>query len=95
MIDTATPVVVVFRRGYGALAIARTLGRLGVPMYLVAQDGASSPVWSSRYWRDKPRWDFSRPEHESVAHLFELGRRLHAEHGRRPIVLTLEDWLAI
>ncbi|MHB8690645.1 MAG: hypothetical protein ACYDHH_05310, partial [Solirubrobacteraceae bacterium] len=46
-------------------------------------------------WRDDQRWDFSRPEHESVAHLFELGRRLHAEHGRRPIVLTLEDWLAI
>ena len=95
IIDTATPVVVVFRGGYGALAVARSLARLGVPVYLVAQDGVDSPVWSSRYWRDKERWDFARPEPESVAHLLELGRRLRAVHGRRPLVLTLDDFLAI
>src|SRR4026207_893626 len=33
------PVRVIFRGGYGAVAVARTLGRLGVPAYLLAQEG--------------------------------------------------------
>jgi predicted ATP-grasp superfamily ATP-dependent carboligase len=93
--NTRVAVLVIYRGGYGAVAIARTLGRLGVPVYLVAQDGMTTPVSSSRYWLAKIRWDFSKPENESVAFLLDVGRRLQTEHGARPILLTLADWVAI
>src|SRR5687767_233094 len=67
---------------YGALAIARTLGRLGVPVYLVAQEGTTSPVFHSRYWRDKFGWDFfGGPDPESVGFLSEIGTDLAQKHG--------------
>jgi D-aspartate ligase len=95
VIDASTPVVVIFRGGYGALSIARTLGRWGVPVYLVAQEGVPTPVWSSRYWVERSRWDFSRPEDESVEFLLELGQRTSSRHGKRALLLTLADWIAI
>lgn len=95
MIDTNVPVVVIYRGGYGAVAIARTLGRLGVPVYLVAQEGVFTPVSWSRYWRSRTRWDFSRTEDESVAFLLDVGARLQHTHGARPLLLTLADWVAI
>ncbi len=95
MTDTSVPVIDVYRGGYGDVSIARTLGRLGVPMYIVAQQGMSTPVWSSRYWAQKMRWDFSRPEEESVAFLLDVGATLQAAHGARPILLTTADWVAI
>jgi predicted ATP-grasp superfamily ATP-dependent carboligase len=95
VIDARVPVVVIYRGGYGAVAIARTLGRLDVPVYLVAQEGASTPVWSSRYWAKRTRWDFSRPEEESVAFLLDVGEKLQTTHGARAILLTLSDWIAI
>jgi len=52
-IHADVPVVVVYRGGQGALAVARTLGRLGVPVYLVSHRGMETPGRSSRYWRDK------------------------------------------
>ena len=92
---TDVPVLVIYRGGYGAVAIARTLGRLGIPMYLVAQDGENTPVWASRYWVKKVRWDFSKPENESLAFMLDMGRSIQTNHGARPILLTLADWIAI
>lgn len=89
------PVVAVYRGGHGVLAIARTLGRLGVPLYLVAQEGMTTPVWCSRYWTAKMRWDFAGPEERSVQFLLELGRELRERHGRPPLLMTLADWVAI
>jgi D-aspartate ligase len=90
-----SPVVVIYRGGHGALAIARTLGRLAVPVYLVAQEGMRTPVWFSRYWTAKRRWDFSAPEERSVEFLLELGRDLERRHRRMPLLMTLADWAAI
>jgi len=84
------PVVVVYRGGYGALAIARTLGRLGVRVYLITQKGAS-PVEESRFWAKRFWWDFSASPEQSVQFLLEVGREI----GGRPILLTLADWVAI
>src|SRR5262245_9324170 len=92
---TDVPVLVIYRGGYGAVAIARTLGRLGIPMYLLAQEGEHTPVWASRYWIKKIRWDFSRPENESLATMLDIGRAMQANHDARPILLTLADWIAI
>jgi len=93
--DTRAPVVVVYRGNQGAVAIARTLGRLGVPTYFVAHTGMQTPVWASRYWKDRKRWDFARPEADSVRFLQALGGAVEKRHGARPILLTLTDWVAI
>lgn len=90
-IDTSTPVLVAYHGGNGALAIARTLGRLGVPVYLIAKKDASPLVQSSRYWRDRFWWDFSAPPHETLGFLLDAGARI----GGRPILLTLADWVAV
>ncbi len=95
MIDTSVPVVVIDRDGYGGVSIARTLGRLGVPTYLVAQEGFSTPGWSSRYWVKRVRWDFSVPEEESVAFVRHFGAGISTDHGVRAILLTQKDWVAI
>lgn len=93
--DATAPVVVIYRGGHGAVAIARTLGRLGIPVYLVAQQGMSTPVYSSRYWTGRMRWDFSVPEETSVAFLRDVGTKLRGTHGSRAILLTPADWIAI
>jgi D-aspartate ligase len=95
VIDATVPAVVAFRGAYGAVSIARTLGRLGVPTYLVAQDGKSSPVTSSRYWAERMWWNFDRSEEDSVGYLIEVGKRLAARHGRPALLLTMEDWMAV
>jgi D-aspartate ligase len=64
-------------------------------MYLVAQEGLPTPVWSSRYWLSKTRWDFSRPGEESVSFLLNYGAALRAAHESPAILLTTADWLAI
>jgi D-aspartate ligase len=90
------PVTVVFRDEYGALPIARTLGRLGVSVYLVAQKNPSTPVFWSRYWADKIWWNvLDRPEGESVTFLRKIGATIAEKHGARPILLTPSDWVAI
>jgi D-aspartate ligase len=92
-LQTSTPVVVLYRAGAGALAVARTLGRLGVPVHLVVHAGMSTPLTRSRYWRDVATWDFDRPEPETVDFLADRARRIGV--GERPLLLTLADWAAI
>jgi predicted ATP-grasp superfamily ATP-dependent carboligase len=82
VIDATVPVVELCRGGSGDVAIARTLGRLGVPVYLVAQEGVPTPVWWSRYWAKRTWWDFSRPEQDSLAFLLEVGRDSRASTER-------------
>ena len=91
---STVPVVVVFRGGEGTLGIARSLGRLGVPMYMIMEEGISSPILSSRFWAEKVAWDFSRPASETLQFFGDVGRRLEARHGCRPILLTVADWVA-
>jgi D-aspartate ligase len=95
VIDSSVPVVVIDRGGHGTVAIARTLGRLGVPVYLIAQEGLPNPGWWSRYWANRMKWDFSRPEEESVSHMLEAGARIRDDHGTPAVLLTLADWVAI
>jgi predicted ATP-grasp superfamily ATP-dependent carboligase len=93
-IDSSTPVVVIYRGGNGALAVARTLGRLGVPAYLVAQRDANASVQSSRFWRKRFWCDFSAPPEQIVEFLLKVGREVRTG-PRRPVLLTLADWAAI
>jgi predicted ATP-grasp superfamily ATP-dependent carboligase len=95
VIDSRVPVVVIDQGGHGTVAIARTLGRLGVRVYLVAQEGLANPGWWSRYWANRIRWDFSRSEEESVSFMLDVGATIRADHGTPAILLTLADWIAI
>jgi len=95
VIDSRVPVVVLYRKGDAAVAIARTLGRLGIPVYLIAQEGVPKPDWWSRYWTNRIRCDFSRSEEELVPFLLDVGATIRTDHGTPAILLTLSDWIAI
>jgi predicted ATP-grasp superfamily ATP-dependent carboligase len=84
------PVLVIYRGGNGALGVARTLGRLRIPVYLVTKKG-DSLVEHSRYWTKRFWWDFSAPPEESRRFLLDVADLI----GTRTILLTLSDWAAI
>jgi D-aspartate ligase len=92
--NTSVPVVVFscavanqgVSRAYGALGVARTLGRLGVPIYTVTDKGLW-PVSSSRYWKKVFRWDLSAPVEESQLFLRDVARTV----GARPVLLAATD----
>jgi D-aspartate ligase len=94
MIDTGVPVAVLHRGDSGDIALARSLGRLGVPMYLLA-DEVGRGVWSSRYWTKRTHCRFSASEEETAARLLDVGATIRGTHGSRPILLTTSDWLAV
>ncbi len=85
-IDVSTPVVVI-APGYHGHTIARSLGRLGVPVYGVHAD-ALSPAASSKYWRRNYIWDLNTASPEqSVAWLLDLGRTI----GSHPLLMPTDD----
>ncbi|MDR7419333.1 MAG: hypothetical protein QN178_10540 [Armatimonadota bacterium] len=82
--------VVVLGAQYGGLAVARTLGRWGVPVYGV--HAVRSAGLRSRYWRGTFLWDFVRATHaESLQFLLEIAREI----GRRPILIPANDVTAL
>lgn len=84
--DVSTPVVVVNCK-LGGLAIMRTLGRLGVPLYGVDPD-PRSPAMLSRYCQERFLFglDENRPT-EFLDRLLEISRRL----GRAAILIPTSD----
>ena len=96
-IDTKTPVVVLYRGEAAALGSARTLGRLGVPVYLVAPRGSlrsqpsrNSGVERSKYWRERFFYDDASPA-ALLTFLLEVAQHL----GGKPILITHADSAAI
>ncbi len=85
--DRSTPVVILGAVNHGALGMARSMGALGIPVYVVERR-MTSPVKWSRYCTGKVRWDFN-PEmpDASVERLLRLGREI----GRRSILLPTTD----
>ena len=74
-LDTSVPVVVI-APGYHGHSIARSLGRLGVPVYGVHAD-ARSPAARSRYWRKNFVWDTTKASPaDLVDWLLQLGRKI-------------------
>lgn len=85
-IDTSTPCVVLCPgfHGHGA---ARSLGRLGVPVYGVHSD-PNSPTASSRFWRKNYFWDISATSNQDSLDMFlQLGQKI----GSRPILIPSDD----
>jgi D-aspartate ligase len=88
--DIATPVVVlrgVESASHGALGILRSLGRLGVPVHLVACD-SKTPGFVSRYCKGSLVCNVENGNAEaSVKTLLELGKKI----GRRSILVPTDD----
>jgi predicted ATP-grasp superfamily ATP-dependent carboligase len=89
-VNVDTPVVIAFRGGNGALAAARTLGRMGVRVYYAGQKGALY-VEESRYWTDRFWWDFDAPREETFQYFVRVAQTI----GARPILLAVTDWTAM
>jgi len=88
-IDASTPVLVLGGR-QGALGVARSLGRLGVPVYAIYEEPPSQTRFS-RYWKETLRWDFSRPTPGLLDFLDVIGRRI----GRPALLIPATDALAM
>ena len=89
--DTSTPVVVLRSPRNTALGVARSLGRLGVPVYAVDSDRLN-PVFFSRWSRERILWNIdAAPEAESVAFLKSVAQRI----GGRPILIPATDRAAV
>ncbi len=87
-LDTSVPVVVITWGDYAhGHCIARSLGRLGIPVYGV-HSNPHSPEARSHYWRENFTWDLKKASpDESVDCLLQLARKL----GRRPILIPTND----
>jgi D-aspartate ligase len=91
--DTSTPIVILQSMPWfhhGGLGIARTTGRLAIPIYWV-HGQRWSPATLSRYVQERIVWDADAPEEALVEYLLELGRRI----GRESILIPIDDRGAI
>jgi predicted ATP-grasp superfamily ATP-dependent carboligase len=84
--DVSTPVTVLGAVAHGPLGIVRSLGRLGVPVSVVAAD-PRAPALASRYCRAGYVCDLAGPAAGAVRALREVGRAI----GRRSILIPTSD----
>ncbi|HEV3110995.1 MAG TPA: hypothetical protein VGY99_10915 [Candidatus Binataceae bacterium] len=85
--DSSTPVVVLVGHHHVGIGIARSLGRLGVPVYGVDSD-RFSPIFFSKYCRGKFIWDLhTAPVQDSIAFLTDISRKI----GRRALLIPTSD----
>ena len=82
--STSTPVVVLASPHHGGLAVTRSLGRLGIPLFNV-DASRLAPAFFSRYCRGKFVWDFDGAA--SVEPLVDIARQA----GRRCILIPTTD----
>jgi D-aspartate ligase len=89
--NLTTPVVILRSGHHGGLGIARSLGRLGVPVYSI--DAAYwEPAFASRYCRRRFVFSIeSDPPDRSLVSLLEIGQKL----GGRPILIPTTDQGAV
>lgn len=89
--DISTPVVVLVCHHHVGVGIARSLGRLGVPVYGIDGDRLS-PTFFSRYCRGKFVWNLhDAPAEETIDFLVEVSRTI----GRRALLVPTSDIGAI
>lgn len=87
-VDPSVPVTVLSGRNHGSLGIIRSLGRLGVPVYVIRYSRRLAPPELSRYCRDNFLLDFHfGSSARSVDQLIEVGRKI----GRRSVLIPYSD----
>ena len=89
--DTSTPVVVLRSDAHGGLNILRSLGRWGVPIYIV-DPYWWAPSFASKYCRGKSHWDI---EHRSSEDSLEYLSRFSRKIGRPCILIPTTDRTAL
>ncbi len=85
-IEPSTPCVVICP-GYHGHGVARSLGRLGVPVFGVHAN-PRSPSASSHYWRSNYLWDLSKASPDESLNWF---LKLACTIGQRPILIPTDD----
>ena len=86
-VDTSTPVLVLNSGHHGALGIARSLGRLGIPVHLL-DSNPRAPSFRSRYSSSNFLWDLdSNSQERSVEYLSEIASRW----GRSAVLIPTSD----
>jgi predicted ATP-grasp superfamily ATP-dependent carboligase len=89
--DVTTPVLVLESSRHGGIMAARSLGRLGIPVYGADRDSQAS-LFSSKYCRGGFILDFSCADRErSVEDLANIGHKI----GRQPILIPTSDSAAL
>jgi len=91
--DNRTPVLVVNCK-IGGLAILRSLGSLGVPIYGV-DDDPGSPVMKSRYFKKKfiKKYDENNQE-DYLAYLLKIGSQIN-QNNQKTILIPTSDELSV
>jgi predicted ATP-grasp superfamily ATP-dependent carboligase len=85
--DVSTPVVVLGCFRHGGLAIVRSLGRLGVPVYAIHAD-RWTPALFSKYCRETFLWDVHTAQVEDSLRFL---KQVHRSIGRRSILIPTSD----
>jgi D-aspartate ligase len=89
--ENSIPVVILRSIAYCGLGIARSLGRLGVPVFTV-EGVQTTPVFHSRYNRGRFVWNIDeRPESDSLEYL----RNVSTQLGGRPLLIPTTDYAAL
>jgi len=89
--DVSTPVVVLVCYKHGGLAVVRTLGRLGVPVYVV-HDRRVTAGHFSRYCRGRFLWDLDSAKPDASLQFLE---HVHERIGRRALLIPTSDVAAM
>jgi D-aspartate ligase len=91
MIEYPAPVVMLRSARHGGLGIARSLGRMGIPVYSVDNDELA-PAHTSRYCRNHYLLDIENaPPGRGIEDLLAIGRKL----GGKPILIPTTDTATI
>lgn len=91
MLDRSTPVLVVRCSRPGGLAVTRTLGRLGVPVFHLDAH-RTAPAFHSRYSHGRFHWDIeAHSPQESLRFLAGVAETI----GRRAILIPTSDGTAL
>src|SRR5438874_608683 len=86
-----SPVVILRADHYSSLGIMRSLGRLGIPAYVVHAKPDAAPL-KSRYCAGSFVWDLdASPELDSVQFLLSLRRKIEG----RPVLIATNDETAL
>ena len=89
--DVSTPAVVLVCYKHGGLAIVRTLGRLGVPVYVVHDKWVTAGSFS-RYCRGRFLWELDSAKPEAS---LQFLKQVHERIGRRALLIPTSDIAAM